>query len=670
MKIGKQNDKASDLGQMIESAVTGGVTTSAGTDNGVTEINCTSPSIDSNQPKMANQAERGSLADRIFNQIGKAVLVPVAKGEKKPMLPQWQNLIIQNMTPRHLSMINENVNVGVVLGKASMGLVSIDCDTNEGLGAFLTINPALTGTLISKGKRGGNVWVRVIDTYPKTSKIRDKDGNPWGEFRSDGGQTVIWGVHPSGCNYTNNGMIVSAVEFSNIKWVDGLHLPWVDKPKEIPTRQYQFENYSEVMMDHARSYVAFMPSAIEGQGGDAMTFNVAKKLVHDFALSINQAMVLMKEYNARCVPPWDEKQLLRKLEDASKLTHPLAPRGTLAIERLISSHFSNQGSASVAEKKEAALQKEKQLVEAFSKSTCSCTQMKEIKIKSRRKVVGDWLREGDLSFLFASRGLGKTHFALGLATAISSKSDFGPWKVYDHAPVLYVDGEMPYESIKERITALGAEEDLHVLSHEWLFDQTGEVLNLTDVSAQNAITTHCINLGVKFIFLDNLSCLFNGLRENESDSWELVLPWLLSLRRQGISVFIIAHSGRNGQMRGTSRREDAAFSVIRLEEPTDNGIELKDGARFVSRFTKDRNSRVEQPAIEWSFRTDDDGNTWITHKNTDALEALVEWVRDGLTNATDIATEMGLSKGQVSKLAKRAMADGRLVKQGRGYAIP
>ena len=655
---------------MIESAVTGGVTTSAGTDNGVTKINCTNHSMDSNESMMANQPKEGSLADRIFKQVGKAVLVPVVKGDKRPILPQWQNLTFQDMTSRHLSMINENVNVGVVQGDASLGLVSVDCDTDEGLEAFLTLNPALSGTLITKGKRGANVWVRATDTYPKTSKIKDKDGRAWGEFRSSGGQTIIYGVHPSGCNYTNNGMMVSAVEFSNIKWADGLHLPWVEQPKEIPTHQYQFEDYSEKMMTHARSYVASMPPAIEGQGGDAMTFNVAKKLVHDFALPIHQAMVLMREYNARCVPPWEEKFLLRKLEDATKLTHPLAPKGALAIERMISSHFSNQGASSAAEKREAALQKEKQLVEAFAKGTCSFTKMREIKIKPRRKVVGDWLREGDLSFLFASRGLGKTYFALSLAIGISSKSRFGPWEIHDHAPVLYVDGEMPYESIKERITALGGDEDLHVLSHEWLFDQTGVVLNLTDASAQNAITTHCLNLGIKFLFLDNLSCLFNGLRENESDSWELVLPWLLSLRRQGISVFIVAHSGRNGQMRGTSRREDAAFSVIRLEEPIDKDIELKDGARFVSRFTKDRNSRVEQPAIEWSFRTDDDGNTSITHKNTDAMEALVEWVRDGLTNATDIASEMGLSKGQVSKLAKRAIADGRLLKHGRGYAIP
>ena len=666
----KTNEKASDLGQMIKSAVTGGVVTSADASNVPTVNNCISPSIDSTESIMVNQKQDGSLADRIFNQVGKAVLVPVAKKEKRPTLPEWQKLTIQDMSPQYLSKINENVNVGIVQGDASLGLVSIDCDTDEGLEAFLTVNPTLSGSLISKGKRGGNVWVRVTGTYPKTSKIKDKDGNPWGEFRSNGGQTVIWGVHPSGCNYTNNGMGVSAVNFTDIKWVDGLQLPWLDQPKQIPVQQYQLEDYMEGMMSHARSYVAAMPPAIEGQGGDAITFNVAKKLVHDFALPISQAMDIMREYNARCIPPWEEKYLHRKLEDASKLTHPLAPKGALAMDKLVSPQYASQGAIIAAEKKEAALQKEKQLVEAFAKSTCSSTKMKEINIKSRRKVVGDWLRESDLCFLFAPRGLGKTWFSLGLATAISSKEEFGAWKVHEHAPVLYVDGEMPYESIKERINALDADEDLHVLSHEWLFFQTGEVLNLTDVPAQNAITTHCLNLGIKFLFLDNLSCLFNGLRENEADSWELVLPWLLSLRRQGISVFIVAHSGRNGQMRGTSRREDAAFSVIRLEEPTDNGIELKDGARFVSRFTKDRNSRVEQPAIEWSFRTDDDGKIWITTKIADSLEALVQWVRDGLTSASDIASDMGLTKGQVSKLAKKAIDAGLLVKKGREYALP
>jgi putative DNA primase/helicase len=188
---------------------------------------------------------------------------------------------------------------------------------------------------------------------------------------------------------------------------------------------------------------------------------------------------------------------------------------------------------------------------------------------------------------------------------------------------------------------------------------------------QAAITRLCIEKGIKVLILDNLSCLFSGMKENDADAWESVLPWLLELRRNRIGVVIVAHSGRNGNMRGTSRREDAAFFVIRLDEVADKGATLKEGAKFIARFTKDRNSQTEQPAIEWTFQTGVDGKTTITTKEADGMAVLIEWVRDGLTSATDIGKEMGLSTGQVSKMAKKAIDAGRLKKdeRGRGYAL-
>jgi biotin operon repressor len=57
-------------------------------------------------------------------------------------------------------------------------------------------------------------------------------------------------------------------------------------------------------------------------------------------------------------------------------------------------------------------------------------------------------------------------------------------------------------------------------------------------------------------------------------------------------------------------------------------------------------------------------------QQADADEVLLQWVRDGLTSATEIAEELGLSKGQVSKRASRLILEGRLVKSGRGYALP
>ena len=311
------------------------------------------------------------------------------------------------------------------------------------------------------------------------------------------------------------------------------------------------------------------------------------------------------------------------------------------------------------------------LFEAFNKGTVTFPELKSVGIPSRRKIIGDWFCEADLGFIFAPRGLGKTWFSLGMATAITGKETFGPWPVHDHAPVAYLDGEMPCESLEGRMAGMGADEELMVLNHEALFHTTGKVLNLTDPEAQDSITRLCLQRGIKVLILDNLSCLFTGIRENEADAWEAVLPWLLTLRRHRVAVMIVAHSGRDGKnMRGTSRREDAAFTVIRLDEVSDKGAERKHGARFISRFTKDRNSRVEQPAYEWSFQTGEDGKVSITTKEADGIAVLVQWVDDGVTSATDIASEMGLSKGTVSKLAKKAIEGGRLRKEGNSYALP
>jgi hypothetical protein len=66
----------------------------------------------------------------------------------------------------------------------------------------------------------------------------------------------------------------------------------------------------------ARAYVARMPAAVEGQGGDKQTFTVACVLVRDFALTEEEASPILEEYNRRCVPPWPEEGLRHKLDRA------------------------------------------------------------------------------------------------------------------------------------------------------------------------------------------------------------------------------------------------------------------------------------------------------------------------------------------------------------------
>ena len=88
-------------------------------------------------------------------------------------------------------------------------------------------------------------------------------------------------------------------------------------------------NKSTPLSDRAARYVARMPAAVSGQGGHRATFAVAVALVHGFALGEAEAWEILCAYNARCSPPWSERELRHKLASASRLTrHPKA-RGHL-----------------------------------------------------------------------------------------------------------------------------------------------------------------------------------------------------------------------------------------------------------------------------------------------------------------------------------------------------
>jgi hypothetical protein len=82
-------------------------------------------------------------------------------------------------------------------------------------------------------------------------------------------------------------------------------------------------------LDRAARYVEKMPAAESGNHGHDATFAVAVTLVHGFALPEATAWPILCEFNKRCLPPWSERELRHKLEDANKLTRHSKPRGHL-----------------------------------------------------------------------------------------------------------------------------------------------------------------------------------------------------------------------------------------------------------------------------------------------------------------------------------------------------
>lgn len=153
--------------------------------------------------------------DAIRELLGShAVLIPVGNKSKRPTLPNWQKLTNQALQSPEFRNELLNGNIGVSLGEQSYGLCTIDIDSDDALEKFMKDNSWAKNTLITKGVRGANIWVQIDGLYPKL-----KGFSGWGEWRSTGGQTVIYGIHESGCpyQYLNLAHPVS-MKFEDIVW--------------------------------------------------------------------------------------------------------------------------------------------------------------------------------------------------------------------------------------------------------------------------------------------------------------------------------------------------------------------------------------------------------------------------------------------------------------------
>jgi hypothetical protein len=308
-----------------------------------------------------------------------------------------------------------------------------------------------------------------------------------------------------------------------------------------------------------------------------------------------------------------------------------------------------------------------ELLTKYTKAVCTSEQLEGIDIPPRKFLVGQWMREGDSGFVFGERGSGKTWLIDAIATHVSTGRELHGWHVPESVNVLLVDGEMPIEDSRNRLKGMSAKnQNLHVLHHDKLFDDSGLAMNLTEPLQQRIITAICQSKKIKLLILDNLSCLFSGIKENDADAWELVLNWLLDLRRRKIAVLIVHHAGRSGFMRGTSKREDAAFWIIRVEE-MQNRAETETGAHFQTSFTKQRNSTSREWTREWTFQTEENGEISISCKEISFEGKVLQLIQDGLTSASEICDELHVAKSTVSKTATKLLAKKLIELNGRQY---
>lgn len=293
-------------------------------------------------------------------------------------------------------------------------------------------------------------------------------------------------------------------------------------------------------------------------------------------------------------------------------------------------------------------------------------------VPKRPRLLSNWLCRGDLGFVFAPRGVGKTWLSMALPHAVSCGLPLGEWPAGEEkASVLYVDGEMPLELSKERHQRLkhpGG--DVAYLHHDLLFERLERSLNIAEPLHQKAITSWLMETGRDFLILDNLSCLASGADENKALSYEPISGWLLELRRRKITVLFVHHAGRQGFMRGSSKREDAASWIIELRDAKEEG---QAGARFVTHFAKpSRNTAESIPDLLWHFTSESDSDRTTIHcelAQESEYETMIRHIGDGVESVSELADLMIKGKGTISKWVKRGCDSGKLRKKGQSIVL-
>ena len=291
----------------------------------------------------------------------------------------------------------------------------------------------------------------------------------------------------------------------------------------------------------------------------------------------------------------------------------------------------------------------------------SLSELLSMELPPRENLLNPWLPKSGLCMVYAKRGVGKTFFALEIAMALAYGTRFLSSTATRSVKVLYIDGEMPANTMQKRL----AEIERRMPANEQMIEpffitpdlQDDFMPDLSTLDGQESIRKQTDEADL--IVVDNISTLGGSAKENEAESWIPLQQWALSLRKLGKSVLFIHHAGKNGNQRGTSKREDVLDTVIALRHPSD--YEPSDGACFELHFEKTRGMVGDCVTPIRCWLTDEGWKYESLDQNN--YQRVVTLANEGLSQK-DIAIELELSKSQVSKLHKKARELGAVKKDG------
>ncbi|HAA04772.1 MAG TPA: hypothetical protein DCE18_15600, partial [Syntrophobacteraceae bacterium] len=204
-------------------------------------------------------------------------------------------------------------NIALIAGAISQTVV-VDGDSADACTFIESTCTATMKVLTSKGAHyyfrhpGGRVpnSVRVVDEPPI-------------DLRGDGGLTIGPGSkHESGVYYR----LPDGDDLQSVRDLPMFKREWFPPIETAQEKAFirpilrfgspeQKDSYQQ-----AQAYMRPVEGAVQGAGGDSATYVQACRLVRGFNLSDDEALDILRVWNQKCSPPWDEADLRAKVKHA------------------------------------------------------------------------------------------------------------------------------------------------------------------------------------------------------------------------------------------------------------------------------------------------------------------------------------------------------------------
>ena len=308
-------------------------------------------------------------------------------------------------------------NWAIACGPSGLVVVDIDPDGHEYY-TQLDLEHGFPNTYTVKTPRGGYHYYFRGQTRNRVCLL------PGIDIRSRGGYVLAPGSWVNNNPYTieANHPIAPAPT-----WL----LEMVGKPKEHDAQATEIESVDNLIdARRAAAYLSSVPPAIEGNGGDHHTYQVACA-VRDLGISAELCLDLMSDlFNPRCEPTWSERELKTKITNAYKYAQ------------------SSLGQNSITNTTQAAQTFQ------FDEADSSFIPIYQVGLKNppREWIAENWIPKGPTAstLLTGNGGTGKSLLALQLAVAVSTGTPFLGHET-EQLPVLFLTCEDDIKELDRRV---------------------------------------------------------------------------------------------------------------------------------------------------------------------------------------------------------------------------